>query len=84
MAQTKITLKPNIAKKELIIGIQAGECGRLLLASISSLEKSGKTVLEGDPTSNYFRAQVEKALSTYVSRPHHVYGILKLLGRKGA
>lgn len=84
MAQTKITLTPKIAKKELIIGIQTGEQGRLLLANVPFLEKADQTVLAGEPTSSYFRAQVERALSSYVLRPHHIYSILKLLGRKGA
>lgn len=84
MAQTKITLTPKIAKKELIIGIQTGEHGRLLSANIPSLEKADRTILEGESTNNQFRAQVERALATYGPRPHHVYRILKLLGKKGA
>lgn len=84
MAQTKITLTPKIGKRELIIGIQAGEQGRLLSVNVPTLKKADQTVLTGEPTSSYFRAQVEKTLSDYVPRPHHVYSILKLLGRKEA
>ena len=84
MAQTKITLTPKITKKELIIGIQAGEQGRLLSVNVPTLKKADQTVLAGEPTNSQFREQVEKALSAYVARPHHVYNILKLLGRKEA
>ena len=84
MVQTKITLTPKIAKKELIIGIQAGEQGRLISVNVPTLKKADQTVIAGEPTSSQFRAQIEKALATYVPRPHHVYRILKLLGKKGA
>ena len=84
MTQTQITLTPKIAKKELIIGIQAGEQGRLISVNVPTLKKADQTVLTGEPTSSYFRAQVERALSAYVPHPHHIYSILKLIGRKGA
>ena len=84
MSEMKITLTPKISKKELIIGLQKEEHGRLLLANIPSLAKANRTILVGESTSSQFREQVEKALSAYVARPHHVYSILKLLGRKEA
>jgi hypothetical protein len=84
MKRTKITLTPNPVKNKLIIGIQTGAHGRLLLANLPDLIRTEQTILTGDPTSSLFRAQLEKALSTYVAHSDQVYSILELLERKGA
>lgn len=84
MAKIQITLTPNVVKKELIIGIQKEEQGRLLLANIPTLEKTGQIVLAGDLTDKNFYVQVEKALSSYVARPHYIYTLINLLEGKGA
>ena len=84
MTQVKITLTPKISRNVLIIGIQTEDYGRLLVVRILGMEKIKKTVLEGDITSNDFRAKTERALSAYVPQPHFAYSILDLLGQKGA
>lgn len=84
MPQVKITITPKISKNELIIGIQTEACGRLILAKIQGLEKAKKTVLEGDSGSENFLAKAERALSTYVPKPHHLYSVLEMIGQRGA
>lgn len=83
MQTTKVTLTPNLEKCELLIGLQIGARGRLLVAHIPSLRNKERTVISGNPINPMFRREVETALSTYVARPHFAYGILDLIARKG-
>ncbi|KLU62343.1 hypothetical protein CEB3_c13870 [Peptococcaceae bacterium CEB3] len=73
----RIKLTPRPEKHELIVALQIGAQGRLLVAQVSNLASTRPQALEG--SGPQFVRQVEAALQAYVPKPHFVYQVLSIL-----
>lgn len=81
----QITLTPKPERKELIVGIQIGNSGRLLVAQVNNLVYTQPITLSGSGAG--FVREVEAALQKFVPKPHFVYQVLSILRKaeeKGA